>query len=66
MGGIFTVAGIAICSSVVQTIMEHFGHGDKVVFVKIIGYVACAFIAWNVWWDLVHYIESSFGVMGGR
>lgn len=59
---VFKIAGIIIGSEVVTRIMEEYGHGGKVPFIKIVAYCSCAYIAFDAWWDLVHYIMRSFGV----
>ncbi|WP_127532723.1 hypothetical protein [Paenibacillus kobensis] len=64
MSALFTVAGIALTSKLIEHVMEQFGHGDKVVFIKIIGYIAAGYVAWNFWWGGVHYVAARFGVFG--
>ncbi|WP_028612762.1 hypothetical protein [Paenibacillus harenae] len=56
------IAGIAISSEFISRLMEENGHGGKVVFVKIISYIGCAYIAFNCWWDGVRYVAHTFGV----
>lgn len=63
MSALFTVAGIAIISELIQKVLDGIGHGDKAVFVKIASYIASGYVAWDVWWDGVHMIASEFGVM---
>lgn len=58
----FKVAGIAIASEFIGRLMEDHGHGNKVVFVRIISYVACGYIAFECWWDGVRKIAHAFGV----
>lgn len=62
MAPIVTVAGIALGSAVIEKAMEVMGHGDKVVFVKIISWVAAAGFTLNFWWDGVKHVVQSFGV----
>jgi len=62
MASLFTVAGVAGVSALTEHLLERFGHGNKVVFVKIAGYCICAYVAWDVWFDLVHYVSTMFGV----
>lgn len=59
---LFTIAGIAVGSAIVSKLMEEYGQGSKVVFVKIVAYCACGYIAFDAWWDLVGYVATSFGV----
>ncbi|MCA0754888.1 hypothetical protein KP806_07485 [Paenibacillus sp. N4] len=59
---VFKIAGIVIGGEVIGKLMEESGHGGKVVFVKIVSYASCAYIALHEWWDLVHYVMRSFGV----
>lgn len=56
------VAGIAIASEFIGRLMEENGHGNKVVFVRIISYVACGLIAFDCWWGGVRGIAQAFGV----
>jgi hypothetical protein len=56
------IAGIAIASEFVGRLMEDHGHGNKVIFVRVITYVACGMIAMEYWWQGVKYIASTFGV----
>ncbi|MGO4371976.1 hypothetical protein AB4Z21_14525 [Paenibacillus sp. MCAF20] len=58
----FKIAGIAIASEFVGLLMEEHGHGNKVVFVKIITYVGCAYIAMDFWWSGLRTIARAFGV----
>lgn len=58
----FQIAGIVIGGEIIGKLMEENGQGGKVVFIKIISYASCAYIAFQAWWDLVHYIMRSFGV----
>ena len=58
----FKIAGVAIGSEFIGRLMEENGHGGKVVFVKIVAYVACASIAFNAWWDTLRYVAHTFGV----
>lgn len=58
----FKIAGIAIASEFVGRLMEDHGHGNKVVFVRIIAYVACGVIALDCWWTGVRDIARTFGV----
>lgn len=56
------IAGIAIGSEIIGRLMEESGHGGKVVFIKIIAYVGCAYIALDFWWTGLRTIAHSFGV----
>lgn len=56
------VAGIAIASEFVGRLMEDHGHGNKVIFIRIITYVACGAIAMEYWWEGVRHIAHAFGV----
>lgn len=58
----FQIAGIVIGSEIISKLMEEQGQGGKVVFIKIVTYASCAYIAFQSWWDLIHYTMSSFGV----
>ena len=62
MTAIFTIAGIAVISEMISKGMEYFGHGDKIVFIKVAGYIACGYIAWDAWWDGVRFVAHTFGV----
>lgn len=62
LGPAFQIAGIVIGSEVISKLMEENGQGGKVVFVKIVSYVSCAYVAFEAWWDLVHYVMRVFGV----
>lgn len=59
---ILKIAGIAIGSEIVGRLMEENGHGGKVVFVKIVSYVGCAYIAMDYWWAGLRHIAHAFGV----
>lgn len=56
------VAGIAIASEMISKLMEEHGHGGKVVFIKMIAYVSCAYITFDFWWSGLRYVANSFGV----
>lgn len=58
----FTVAGIAIASEFAGRVLENMGQGDKVVFVNIAAYIACAGVALHFWWAGVKYVAYTFGV----
>jgi hypothetical protein len=62
MTALFTVAGISIISEIVARLMEEYGQGNKIVFVKIAAYIACGYVAFDFWWDGVRYVASQFGV----
>lgn len=59
---IFEIAGIAVATLFVEKVMENFGHGDKVVFVRIVGYSAAALHGFRTWFRYMHAIASMFGV----
>ncbi|OBZ13324.1 hypothetical protein [Bacillus sp. FJAT-26390] len=59
---VLKIAGIAISSEIIGRLMEENGHGGKVVFIKIVAYVGCAYIAMEFWWAGLRYIARSFGV----
>ena len=63
MGPIFTIAGIALGSTLVQKLLEETGHGSKTIFISISGYVACALVGLDYWWDGIRYVARTFGVM---
>lgn len=62
MTAMLTVAGIAIASEFIANLMENFGHGNKVIFVKIASYMACGYVAMDFWWDGVRMVAGQFGV----
>lgn len=62
MSALLTVAGIAIASEFIGKAMEHFGQGDKIIFIKIAAYVACGYVAMDFWWDGVRHVAHAFGV----
>jgi hypothetical protein len=62
MAPVIKVAGVAIATLVVEKVMEKTGHEDKIVFVSIISWVTCAYIALDFWWDGVKYVMQTFGV----
>lgn len=62
ISSLFGVLGVAAVSSLSEYLLDRFGHGDKIVFVKIAGYCICAYVAWDIWLDLVHYVGFKFGV----
>ncbi|WP_308636094.1 hypothetical protein [Paenibacillus silvisoli] len=62
MTTMLTIAGIAIASEFIGNLMEHFGHSNKVVFVKIAAYISCGYIAMDFWWDGVRTVAGQFGV----
>ena len=64
MSALFTIAGIALTSQLIEQIMGYLGHGDKVVFVKIAAYIASGYVAWDFWWGSIHYVAGRFGVTG--
>ena len=51
MTSVFTVAGIAIGTSIVEYLMELYGHGDKVKFVKIIAWMAAGYITLDAFYS---------------
>lgn len=63
MESLFAVAGVGIVSELVGNVLENIGQGNKVVFVRIASYIACGYIAWDVWWEGVSYVASKFGVL---
>jgi hypothetical protein len=62
MTALLTVAGISIASEMIAKLMEEYGQGSKVVFIKIAAYIACGYVAFDFWWDGVRYVASTFGV----
>lgn len=58
----FKIAGIAIGSEFLSKAMEEYGHGDKTIFVRIVSYVACGYIALDFWWAGVKQVAVQFGV----
>jgi hypothetical protein len=62
MAPIITIAGIAIGSVVVEKIMEETGQGGKVVFVRVISWVAAGLYAIDYWWSGVRYVMQTFDV----
>lgn len=62
MKALLTVAGIAIISSIVEKLMDEYGQGNKVVFVKIAAYIACGYVALDYWWEGVRFVATTFGV----
>lgn len=62
MTSLYAVLGVVGVSHLGTAVMEYTGHGDKTMFVKIVTYVGCAYIAWEAWWGCVRYVQSSFGV----
>lgn len=62
LGPVLQIAGIALGSELISKLMEETGHGGKVVFVKLISYVAGAYIALDYWWQGVRYVAHMFGV----
>lgn len=62
MTTLLTVAGIAITSEIIARLMEEYGQGGKVVFIKIAAYIACGTIALDFWWDGVREVARAFGV----
>lgn len=59
---IITVAGIAAVTWLVETAMEKTGHGDKVVFVRLVGYGTAAYYSFRVWFGYMRKVASMFGV----
>ncbi|GIP38290.1 hypothetical protein J31TS4_15700 [Paenibacillus sp. J31TS4] len=62
MGSLFAVLGVVGVSHLGTALMEYTGHGDKTMFVKIVTYAGCAYIAWEAWWRMVRYVQASFNV----
>lgn len=59
---LFKVLGIGVASHFGSMALENLGHGGKVIYLKITGYVACAYVAFDAWWDALHKIAAMFGV----
>jgi hypothetical protein len=59
---IFVVGGIGVLAYGIETVLIKIGQEDKIVFLKIAAWSCGAFVAWDVWWKLVHYVERVFGV----
>lgn len=59
---IFEITGIAFATMGVEYLLEKFGHGDKVVFVRIVGYAAVAFYGIRTWFNYLHRTAALFGV----
>lgn len=56
------ILGIAVASSMIGRQLEERGHGGKVVFINIIGNLACAYIALDLVVDSLRYFAFIFGV----
>jgi len=59
---LFEIAGIAGATMLVEYIMDKTGHGDKNVFIRIVGYGVCAAHGLRVWWRYLKMIAAMFGV----
>jgi hypothetical protein len=54
--------GVALTTHFGGVLLEQTNHGDKVVYIKIVGYCVCAYIGITTWWEYVHKIAGMFGV----
>lgn len=59
---LFEVLGIGIVSHYSGMILENMGQGGKAMYVKIGASVACAYVAFDTWWDGVREVARTFGV----
>lgn len=62
LAAIFKILGIGVVSHFSTSVLENMGHGGKVIFVKIAGYVACAYVSFEVWWECLRQVAHTFGV----
>ncbi|MGG4035038.1 hypothetical protein ABEV74_15205 [Paenibacillus cisolokensis] len=60
---IFKILGVGVASHFGGVALENMGHGGKVVYLKIAGYVVSAYIAFDAWWDALRHIAHLFGVI---
>lgn len=58
------ILGIAVATDVTGRFMEERGQGGKVVFVKVIAHVACAYIVMDLLRDAFSYMVHVLGVIG--
>lgn len=59
---LFTIAGISAATWLTEVIMERTGHGDKTVFLRIIGHGTAAVYCFTTWWGYIHRVARMFGV----
>lgn len=57
------ILGIAVAADLAGRTLEERGHGGKVVFVKIIAHVACAYIVMDLLRDAFSYMVHVLGVI---
>ncbi|OMF35248.1 hypothetical protein BK133_11090 [Paenibacillus sp. FSL H8-0548] len=57
------ILGIAIASDMASRFMEERGHGGKVVFVKVVAHVACAYIVLDLLRGVLRHAAHIFGVV---
>ncbi|MGG4090585.1 hypothetical protein [Paenibacillus lautus] len=62
LAAIFKILGIGVVSHFSANVLENMGHGGKVMYIKIAGYVACAYVSLDAWWDCLRMVARTFGV----
>lgn len=63
LGPLFTIAGIAASTLLLEHILKVTGHGDKVVFVNVLGYGGVAVYTFQTWFEYIHQVASMFNVI---
>jgi hypothetical protein len=58
------ILGIAVVADISGKALEERGHGGKVVFVKVLSHVACAYIVMDLLRDAFSYMVHVLGVIG--
>lgn len=64
IGPALKILGIAIATDLTGRFLEERGHGGKVVFVKMVAHVACAYIVVDLLRDAFTYMVHVLGVIG--
>jgi hypothetical protein len=59
---LLNIVGIAAGTMLVETILEKTGHGDKVVYARIAGYVITAYYGFKIWREYVSRVGAIFNV----
>lgn len=59
---ILNIAGIAAGAWLVEQVLEHSGHGDKVVMVRVVSFGVTAWYTLRTFLTYLHRVASMFGV----
>lgn len=63
LGPVLQVAGMIGATKFVEVIAENMGQGDKVVWIKVVGYIATGVVALVIWRNYLDRVAAVFGIM---